>query len=281
MTVVLTSPTNPVVKTARQLGQHPGQHPQGWVLVEGRHPVAEALAAGWTLVEGFVQATGPGASQWEALPQTEKAPVHWVSPAVMAKLATTASPPPLCAVMTPPARGMLTWDTLSQLTACRLLVLDGLQDPGNVGTLIRSAVAFGATGMLLLAPFPFPYAPKVIRASAGLVFRLPLLLETQRNTQDALQQLQQAGLQVALTAGAGTPTQQQHTSPAVYSAWHPSTKHALVLGSEGTGIRLAAATDWTPYSTLTIPLAPGVDSLNVAVSGSIFLAHWAAHCNEA
>jgi TrmH family RNA methyltransferase len=137
-----------------------------------------------------------------------------------------------------------------------VLVLDGLQDPGNLGTILRSAWAAGAGAVVTTPGTADPYSPKVVRAGMGAHFHLALLPEQPWPQIARLV----AGRQVLLAeARGGTPYDQV--------AWSQPT--ALIIGSEAHGSGPEARALAT--ATVSIPLAEGVDSLNAAVAASILL----------
>ncbi len=132
-----------------------------------------------------------------------------------------------------------------------VLVLDGLQDPGNAGTLIRAAEAFGATGVMLTPGSVNPWNPKAIRASAGSAFRVPVLRDA---TPDVL---------------AGRPVRLLATLPHADATSLPDLASAtvLVIGSEARGV----SREWAAIAgAVTIPTR-GVESLNAGIAGSILL----------
>jgi TrmH family RNA methyltransferase len=139
-----------------------------------------------------------------------------------------------------------------------VIVLAAMQDPGNVGALLRSAAAFGATGAVACHGTAHPFSPKVLRASAGLALRLPVLAGVP--AQSALARLREAGLRIYAASLRGT------TLPADSDFCGPC---ALVIGNEAAGLtpELERAAD----ARLRIPLAEGVDSLNAAVAGAVLL----------
>ena len=138
-----------------------------------------------------------------------------------------------------------------------LVILAGLQDPGNLGTILRSAEAFGATGILSLPGTVSPWNAKAVRASAGSVFRLPLLAVT---AEECFTHLREAGVKIWTTAvqSAQPANQVDIASPT-----------AILIGNEGKGVavELAAQAD----GTLTIPCPGPVESLNAAVAASVLL----------
>lgn len=143
-----------------------------------------------------------------------------------------------------------------------LLLLDNLRDPGNLGTLIRSAVGAGFRGILLYGDCVEPFNPKVVRSSMG-TFAFCNLWNI---GDDELEQLRHAGFNLYVTTGAGGEN--------LYEAGFGN-RNIVVIGSEahGVGGTLMAQAD----KLLTIPLQPECESLNAAVAGSICMFHIACH----
>ena len=139
----------------------------------------------------------------------------------------------------------------------RYLVLDGLQDPGNLGTLWRTADAFGADGLLLLPGCADPWSPKTLRATMGACFRLPVW---EGRLEDLLPRLAQAGLPLYATA-LGENTQDIRTLPLG--------RAAVVIGSEGRGVSPAVLA--ASEKTLQIPMTERCESLNAAAAGTVVL----------
>ena len=148
-------------------------------------------------------------------------------------------------------------DVLARSKAGPVLVIAGVQDPGNLGTILRSAEAFGAGGVVLGEGTVAAFNPKVVRASAGSVFRLPL---ARAKLSDALIRMKALGVRmVATSSHQGTPLDQAGLSSPL----------AIFIGSEGAGVArdLIKQVD----EVVAIPQAPQVDSLNVGVAASIVL----------
>lgn len=137
-----------------------------------------------------------------------------------------------------------------------LLLLDGVQDPGNVGTLLRGAWAFGLRGGLVLEGTADPWNPKAVRAAAGALFHLPVARAAWREV-DALLAEQGTALLVADTSG--EPVARMRAP----EAW------ALAVGNEGAGVREAVRQ--AGGRMVSVGMAPGAESLNVGVAGSILL----------
>jgi TrmH family RNA methyltransferase len=148
-------------------------------------------------------------------------------------------------------------DVLAKSAAGPLLAVAGVQDPGNMGTILRSAEAFGAGGVLLGEGTVSMFNPKVVRASAGSVFRLPL---ARTKLSGALGVMKERGVRlVATDSHRGTPLDQARLSGPL----------AIFIGREGAGLPrdLIKAMD----EVVAIPQAPQVESLNAAVAASIVL----------
>ncbi|WP_303674109.1 TrmH family RNA methyltransferase [Vampirovibrio chlorellavorus] len=245
-----------LIKDTAALQQKKHRDAEGLLLVEGRHPIEEAHKAGLTLRHWFILADAPAESlPKESLPK----PPFEVNAQQMGKLATTASVPPCLAVYEAPPE-----NKASLVLGDFVVVLDGVQDPGNVGTLIRSALAFGADALILTHDSADPYNPKVIRASAGLVFALPLVA---LSPNALLSQLQQQGHVIWATTG--------HGGALPYRQADFRGRCALVLGNEGRGVS-DAFLNHPQAHRLIIPMQAAVESLNVGISGSIVLAEAAA-----
>ncbi len=140
-----------------------------------------------------------------------------------------------------------------------LLIADNLQDPGNLGTIIRTAYAFASGGLILSKGSVDCYNPKVIRSSMGAIFALPIVNHLDLKT--TLPQLKQAGYQIVALDGKAQETiwQFQPKGEAI----------AYILGNEGHGI--AAEIVKMADNTISIPINPNCESLNVAVAAGIIL----------
>ena len=146
---------------------------------------------------------------------------------------------------------------LAKFQAGPLLAIAGVQDPGNLGTILRSAEAFGAGGVLLGEGTVSPFNSKVVRASAGSVFRLPI---TKTKLLEMLPQLRAHGLRlIATSSHKGTPLPAATLTGPL----------AIFIGSEGAGLSrdVLAGMD----EVVAIPHTPRVESLNAGVAASIVL----------
>ena len=148
-------------------------------------------------------------------------------------------------------------DVLAKTRFGPLLVIAGIQDPGNLGTIMRSAEAFGAAGLILAEGTVSPFNPKVARASAGSIFRLPIARE---KISDTLNRLRGSGIRLLATSShRGTPLWEAVPKPPL----------AIFIGREGAGLskELLAKMD----EVIAIPHSPKVESLNAGVAASIVL----------
>lgn len=251
----IASRRNPQAQKVRALREAAGRRAQGRFLVEGRHSVEEALKAGWPLAELWVTedvATGSGADL-VALAAQSGAEVLIAEDAVMSYVSTTDTPQGLAAIAAMPAT------TLQDVVGSEgvVVLLDGIQDPGNVGTVLRAAAAAGARGVVLVGDSADPYQPKVVRASQGALFGVPVI---RCREDEALEAIRAAGLPLAVAVPRGGR---------LYWDAPLASPVAIAVGGEIRGVSpglLGAAAH-----RITIPMAAGVDSLNAAVAAALLL----------
>jgi len=223
---------NPRVQRLRRLlGRRSSRSEEGAFVVEGASLVAQAFAAGWTVEAQYV---APGGS-----PAPGDAPVFDLADGVIERVASTEAPQPLLAVVE-------TRRPVIPAGATLVVVADRLGDPGNAGTIIRSAEAAGADAVVLSPGSVDPYNPKVVRASAGSLFRVPVV-----------------GAAIEDVAMRRLGTSGRHGDD--YTAVDLTEPVALVIGNEAHGLPDDAPVDgW-----LTIPAA--VESLNAAMAATVLL----------
>jgi TrmH family RNA methyltransferase len=228
---------------------------QGLFLAEGVRVSEDAIDAGLVLrlavVSSSLEDNDRGAALLRRLEEVTQ--VHTVSEGVMRHLASTETPQGVLLVAEMP---VVSPAALVVPTAAVILVLDAVQDPGNFGTLVRTADAFAAAAVIALPGTVDPWNPKSVRAAAGSSFRVPLV---QMTTTAAADWLRQHGFTVLAADAAGTPIAEVTLPPRV----------ALVVGNEGAGVRAdtVAAAD----SRVAVPMRGRADSLNVAVAAGILL----------
>ena len=268
-TRIVQSPANRWVKALRAALLRPpalaaasgGEAPL--LALEGFHLVGEALRSGLAPAALFLR-VGEEASTLDTLQDTlgseglrlpQATELLALAPSLFANLMQTAAPQPIAALIPVPQSSVA--DMVSDATPL-VLVLAALQDPGNTGTLLRSAEAFGATAALLLAGTATPWSSKSLRASAGSALRLPLL--AMRGVEEAAALLRSHSIRsyAAVASGGSAPADAPLHQPA-----------ALWIGNEGAGLSAAelAACD----ARITLPMPGAVESLNAAVAGSLLL----------
>ncbi|MFQ5536206.1 MAG: TrmH family RNA methyltransferase [Gemmatimonadota bacterium] len=238
-----------------RLGRRRTRKREGRVLVEGRRAVAEALDAGaeprFAVVSpGFAES--PAGRALESRLRGADCDMVEVEDAVLDEVAHTERPQGVILVAEEPHAPELT----ALPSPGRYLILDGVQDPGNVGTLVRSAVAFALDGVVVLDGTADPWSPKAVRAAAGATFHLPVAAASGKEVPGWCRA---SGLSLVVAAGEGTDI----------AAWPEAPGWALVVGNEGAGVReaLREAAD----ATVRIPMENSLDSLNAGVAGSILL----------
>jgi RNA methyltransferase, TrmH family len=256
---IVQSKQNPRLKQLRRALANPlrDRGPSGYFLagIEGPNLLEEALRAGLRIHCVFVAEGAESTLQLLNLPaETETLLVPEV---MLSSALTTETPQPIAALVEPPD---WTWahilDTHRNAPSL-VVVLAALQDPGNLGTILRSAEAFGADGVLSLPGTVSAWNPKALRASAGSTFRLPLLTTT---VEDCFWHLREAGVKVwTTTVHAAEPADLVNLAGPI----------ALIVGNEGNGVpaELAAQAD----GALTIPCPGPVESLNASVAASVLL----------
>jgi TrmH family RNA methyltransferase len=252
---IVQSPHNARLKELRRALGSPGRNGTARVGIEGPNLVAEAARAGLAIDCVFVAQDAEGLLEGLSLPsQTE---VLLLPRAVLEPALTTETPQPIAALVEPQ---QWYWeDVLGRRrdATALVVVLAGLQDPGNLGTILRSAEAFGATGVVCLPGTVSVWNPKTVRASAGSAFRIPLISES---VDECFRRLRKndVKLWVAMTRDAEEVDRVNLSGPA-----------AIVIGNESKGVDagLAAKAD----GMLTIPCPGPVESLNAAVAASVLL----------
>jgi RNA methyltransferase, TrmH family len=251
--LILTSTQNPLVKQVRRLHQAKERHQEQAFLLEGTHLLQEAFAVNHPLQ--LVCATEAWQTHhpelWQRsidqVPHTEL-----VTDKVLAAMATTVNPDGVIAVAD------RTPTSTPSLTGKLVLALDRLQDPGNLGTAIRTAAAAGADGIWTSTNSVDLDHPKVLRASAGQWFRLPMAKTD--NLLELAQTYRSNGSQIIATGmtAAVDYWQIDFTQPTF-----------ILLGNEGQGlsVELMDVAD----RIVKIPMQPAVESLNVSITAALIL----------
>ena len=222
------------------------------IAVEGLHLVQEAVMSGLNLHTVFLQEGNEGLLKQFPVGSAE---VLIVTKGVFASATMTEHPQGVAALVEAP---QFTVQSMYQDTSKGIplvVIAAGLQDPGNLGTLIRSAEAFGATGMILLPGTVSLWNAKTLRASSGSAFRLPVVALT---ADDAFATLRARGIRILAAVARDGDSEADLRGPS-----------ALLVGNEGSGLPDA----WIEKADarVTIPLPGAVESLNAAIAGSVLL----------
>ena len=244
----------------RDLRLRRGRERRGLALAEGVRLIEEALAAGIGFRGAAVAPALEGTTRGKALKAAlERAGVALtpVTDRELVELADTEHPQGVVAVIEP-----RTW-SLGDVPVGQdavILVLDGVQDPGNVGTIIRTAFALGGAGVVALKGTAELHNPKVVRGSIGALFRLPAVSVSEA---ELVPWVAERRLDLWVADARGEPV------PPPSGAAAARRPIALALGSEGAGVSATLAA--RAMRRVGVPLAPGAESLNVAVAAGILL----------
>ncbi len=249
---MITSLQNSLVKLLRQLHRAKGRREQGQFLIEGTHLLEAAIATEQVLAIACATESWrlSHPSLWQAV-ENRADRLEIVSLDVLKAIATTVEPDGVIAVIPRRSQNPFAIPNLG-------LILETIQDPGNLGTIIRTAAAAGADQLWVSEDSVDLDHPKVLRASAGQWFRMPM--QVSPDLKEAVTLCQQHPVQVIATLP---------SAPASFwdIDWHKPS--LIVLGNEGAGLsaELAAMAD----IQVRIPLQAQVESLNVAIAAALLL----------
>ena len=238
--MLITSVDNSKIKELNKLKTRKYRKEEKKFLVEGYHLVEEAYKKK-ILLEVLVEE----ASQ----PEQNDIPCTYISSNVMSKLSSLDTNPEIIGVCK-----ML--DT-NEIYSNKVLMLDNIQDPGNLGTILRSALAFGFDTVILSSDTVDVYNSKVLRATQGTVFNLNIIVN---DLEEEINKLKNSGYKVLGTdVSSGTSAEE----------FKSDNKIALIMGNEGNGVRESILDLCDDY--LHIETSNKVESLNVAIATSILL----------
>jgi len=252
----IASPTNSVVKVYRR-ALAKGTTREGWLAVEGPFLVKEALAAAPAVRTHSALVTESGSAKFAELLERLPAEAEAVEvpDRLFEQMAQTQNPQGIAALVELPhynLEAILAGQNQLLLVAC------GLQDPGNLGTLVRSAAAFSASALCTLPETVSPFNPKTVRSSAGAIFHLPVLHDLSVN--DLLHRLRAARVRIVAA---------DRHSPSTLCQADLRGSVAIMVGREASGLPPEIAREASVL--LSIPIRPGMDSVNAATAGSVFL----------
>ncbi|HEV2021528.1 MAG TPA: RNA methyltransferase [Terriglobales bacterium] len=245
---------NALVKALRRSFRSGQPGEDGFAAIEGPRILEEAIRSGLRFRAVFFRQSAEAQAD-RLLPQLASEVETLILPDdVFSSAAATETPQGVAALVK-----FKDFDLDDVLRAPRplLVVLAGVQDPGNLGTVVRSAEAFGANGVLLAEKTAGRFNPKAVRASAGSIFRVPVV---EVKLTEAAAKLREHGLRlVATSSHQGTPVDQAELAGAL----------AIFLGSEGAGLPRDAVN--LIDEVIAIPHSPRVESLNAGIAASILL----------
>lgn len=238
--MVITSRTNPIVKTVRTLHRSKGRAETGLHFIEGDKLVRDAAASG-AVIETVFAVEGTEVPSEQA--------VVFVSESVMEAMATVQTPQTMAAtVITPPL-------CAPDIYPNGLIVaLDRIQDPGNLGTILRTADALGASAVLLSEDSCDPFSPKALRAAMGSTYHLPIFVG---QLCEQLDRLNAQGYQCICGHLSGEEQLPKHQRNTV-----------IVIGNEGNGVSESVAERCIRYR---MPMRGRAESLNAAVFGALMM----------
>jgi RNA methyltransferase, TrmH family len=258
MAELISSAANPLVKRVRALGDRKHRRHEGAFVVQGIQPVWQAVEAG-SDIETLIVAPGllraGAALDMVAAQEAAGVGVARLTDEMFGRIADREGPTGLAAIVRA-APAVL--DSLTVPTAGLFVSLHSPANPGNVGTIIRTASAVAAAGVILVGPSADPYDPAAVKASMGALFTVPVV--TARSTGEFLAWAAARGVSVAATSARATT-----------SCWDAQWRLplALLLGSEGAGLPddLLTAADLQ----VSIPMTGTAESLNLAVAAGVLL----------
>jgi TrmH family RNA methyltransferase len=250
---------NPSVKALRQAFAHAERTESGDCAIEGLRIVEEATRSGLRFQSLFFKESAQNLSE-RLLPQIGANVDTLLLPdALFDSVVPSETPQGVAALVR--LKEFSLADILERMQVGPAIVVIGLQDPGNLGTILRSAEAFGSAGVILGEGTVSPYNSKVIRASAGSMFRLPVVLAKAAGGLEAISaKLREENIRlIATSSHKGTPLDQARLTGS----------SAVFIGSEGSGLPKAVMAQVDEL--VAIPHTAQVESLNAGVAGSIVL----------
>jgi len=241
--LTITSVKNPQIAALKALKNRAARQEMGAYLVEGVKMAQEAVSRlGLARHLYLTEATLP-------LFEGADCPMTLITDNVLAALCDTKTPQGVVCLVNLPEKAAL---------GNRIIVMDGVQDPGNVGTILRTADAAGFTGALMSQACADPYSPKVLRATMGSVFRMPI--QTVSDLPAALKELNAQGFATLSSQLDGEP---------FFERGSVGEKFALIIGNEGNGVSDEVKAAATHH--LALPMRGGAESLNAAIAAGIMM----------
>ena len=241
---LIYSSRNPRVLAWRSLSTGKGRDEQNAFLVEGARIVQEAVNSEFEIQAVLIR---EGYTPAYTIPRNIQA--YALAENAFAAITDTKTPQGIAAVITKQIR---------PLTGSRLLALDGVQDPGNVGTIIRTADAAGFDGVILSKECADLFSPKVLRSTMGSIFRMSFGFP--EDLPEALRALKEKGFSILSSQLDGDP---------FFERTNVSGQFVLIIGNEGNGVSAPVKAEAT--HRLRLPMHGGAESLNAAVAAGIMM----------
>lgn len=257
MISVITSMANSLIKRAASLQQKKYRDESELFVVEGLHLTEEALISGWKIEFGFIEQNAKNDARYQNIlgRLCQQCPVYELPVPIYQKISETESPQGVLAVV---RKEKYVLDNLVQQDKSLWVILDRIQDPGNVGTIIRTADAVGSSGVLLTKGCADIFAGKTVRSSMGSIFHLPVI--TDCKVEDIIRLFVQQDIFLVIT--------DLHQSNNLYHV-DLNRNLAIAFGNEGSGI--CDAFSKYAQTRVKIPIHGKAESLNVASSAAVIL----------
>jgi TrmH family RNA methyltransferase len=252
MNHIITSSENEIYKSFARLYRRKYREREGLYIIEGRNLIEEAVKNGAVLKRIFVREDHQNSDILSDF--NDKVPVYVLSKALFDRIADTETPQGISAVSEKPVSDT---DNFFRETD-NTIVLDRLQDPGNIGTIIRTADAAGFRGAVIVKGTADLFSPKTVRAAAGSLYRVKLLYTD--SPAQAAEVLRENGRKIVCTS--------PYADRLIYDA-DIAEKTALVIGNEANGIcgELMTLSD----INVRLPMEGNIESLNAAVAASVVM----------
>ena len=251
----ITSRQNPLVKQFQSVRD---DRSSDFIFLEGRRLIQEALTSGFTIETLVVSQRFPDTDFLDSSIDHIKQCFE-VSPQVFEVLTDVDTPQGIIALVRRPA---FQWEDLIKKSPAPCLILDGLQDPGNAASIVRTAEAAGAAGVVTTTGTARLFSPKALRGAMGSTLRLPVL--EHRSLEEMTAELKKGGYSLL-----GTTVLKASPEALAYTAIDWRKPWAVVLGQEGQGL----SSGWKSHfeKVIHIPMGLPVESLNVAASAAVLL----------
>lgn len=254
MVEIINSLQNKTIKNAAKLSEKKYRQQTGLFMLEGIKLVQELVDSSWQIDSVFIDKNLTLSTDFLSELNTRCANLYYVTPEIIAKISDVSSAQGIVAVAhmhNHPAEGC----SLGEHDT--VLLLENIQDPGNIGTIIRTAVATGVSAVIMTVDCADIYSPKVVRSSMGGLLRMPILI---MDISEAIAYLRAQGFKIHVTS--------LHDATNLYSA-QLSGKTAIVLGNEANGVSDYALAQ--ADSKLFIPQIGKIESLNVSIAAGVIM----------